>query len=143
MSSGSLQDTCGLQETDYWGRLKALRLQSLQRRRERYIIIHVWKLLHEKVPNDINMEFYYTGRLGWRARLPKLYGRAKTSAKTLYDASFAVQGAKFGTHYRKMSTPRITLIHSKCTWPNSWAEYLISPPQLATGHQITTPLLTG
>ena len=85
---------CGLQETDYWGRLKALRLQSLQRRRERYIIIHVWKLLHEKVPNDINMEFYYTGRLGWRARLPKLYGRAKTSAKTLYDASFAVQGAK-------------------------------------------------
>jgi hypothetical protein len=40
------------------------------------------------------MEFYYTGRLEWRARLPKLYGRAKTSAKTLYDASFAVQGAK-------------------------------------------------
>ena len=35
-----------------------------------------------------------TLRLGWRARLPKLYGRAKTSAKTLYDASFAVQGAK-------------------------------------------------
>ena len=85
---------CGLQDTDYWGRLKALRLQSLQRRRERYIIIHVWKLLHNKVPNDIGMEFSYNERLGRRAKLPKLYGRAKTSVKTLYDASFAFLGPK-------------------------------------------------
>ena len=84
---------CGLQDTDYWGRLKTLKLQSLQRRRERFVIIHVWKLLYKKVPNDINMEFYYNERLGWKTRLPKLYGRAKTSAKTLYDASFAVFGA--------------------------------------------------
>ena len=83
---------CGLQDTDYWGRLKALRLQSLLRRRERYIIIHVRKLLHNKVPNDIGMEFSYNERLGRRAKLQKLYGRAKTSSKTLYDASFAFTG---------------------------------------------------
>ena len=85
---------CGLQDTDYWGRLKALKLQSLQRRRERFVIIHVWKLLYKKVPNDINMEFNYNERLGWKTRLPKLYGRTKTSTKTLYDASFSVLGAK-------------------------------------------------
>ena len=54
----------------------------------------MWKLLYKKVPNDINMEFKYNERLGWKTRLPKLYGRAKTSAKTLYDASFAVLRAK-------------------------------------------------
>ena len=40
------------------------------------------------------MEFSYNERLGWKAKLPKLHGRAKSSAKTLYDASFAVTGAK-------------------------------------------------
>ena len=85
---------CDLQITYYWERLKVLCLQSLQRSRERLIIIHVWKLLNNKVPNDISMEFYYNDRLGWKTKLPKLYGRAKPSAKTIYDASFAVIGAK-------------------------------------------------
>ena len=29
---------------DYWERLKYLRIQSLQRRRERFMIIHLWKV---------------------------------------------------------------------------------------------------
>ncbi|XP_076058789.1 uncharacterized protein LOC143035751 [Oratosquilla oratoria] len=41
----------GLQELNYWERLKELQLFSLQRRRERYIIIYVWKVLEKKVPN--------------------------------------------------------------------------------------------
>ena len=57
-----------------------LGLQSLKRRRERLIIIHVWKLLSNKVPNDISMEFYYNDRLGWKTKLPKLYGRANASS---------------------------------------------------------------
>jgi len=84
----------GMGDADYWERLKRLKLQSLQRRRERYIVIHVWKLLNNKVPNDIEMEFYYRERLGWRARLPKFVSRARQSSKTLYDASFAVNGPK-------------------------------------------------
>ena len=34
----------GCRELPYWERLKYLRIQSLQRRRERYIIIHTWKI---------------------------------------------------------------------------------------------------
>ena len=84
----------GMQNADNWMTLKKLKLQSLQRRRERYIIIHVWKLLHNLVPNDLNVEFYYRERQGWRARVPKFFGRARQSSKTLYDASFAVNGPK-------------------------------------------------
>ena len=34
----------GLQDKDYWSRLQTLKLMSLQRRRERYIILHMWKI---------------------------------------------------------------------------------------------------
>ena len=34
----------GMDNLDYWQRLSSLRLYSLQRRRERYIIIHSWKI---------------------------------------------------------------------------------------------------
>ena len=42
----------------YWDRLKKLHILSLQRRRERYSIIHVWKIYHGEAPNDSEMEFY-------------------------------------------------------------------------------------
>ena len=83
-----------LNDMSYWDRLKALGLQSLQRRRERYIIIHVWKMLNNITPNDIKMEFHCHLRLGWRAKLPTHNRKATHAAKTLYDSSFAVLGAK-------------------------------------------------
>ena len=39
---------------DYWSRLKALNINSLERRRERYLIIYVWKILEGLVPNISN-----------------------------------------------------------------------------------------
>ena len=47
----------GSRELIYWNRLKRLRIMSLQRIRERYCIIHVWKILDGYAPNDIGMEF--------------------------------------------------------------------------------------
>ena len=83
-----------VKDKTYWDRLKILGLHSLQRRRERYIIIHAWKIHNNLAPNDINMEFYHHPRLGWRAKLPKLDSKATQAAKTLLDSSFAVHGAK-------------------------------------------------
>ena len=62
----------GCQDLCYWDRLKTLGLMSLQRRRERYIIIHVWKTLHELAPNDIGIIFYVHIRLGTHCRIPPL-----------------------------------------------------------------------
>ena len=62
----------GCQDLCYWDRLKRLGLMSLQRRRERYIIIHVWKTLHELAPNYIGILFYEHIRLGTRCRIPPL-----------------------------------------------------------------------
>ena len=43
-----IKGACSL---SYWDQLKKLKLYSLERRRERYIIIYVWKILENFVPN--------------------------------------------------------------------------------------------
>ena len=99
----------GMEGADYWERLSRLKLQSLQRRRERYIIIHMWKLLHNLVPNDLNVEFYHRERLGWRARIPVLFKRSRQSSKTIFDASFAVNGPKLWNILPKSVNSAVTL----------------------------------
>jgi hypothetical protein len=55
----------GYQSLSYSDRLKSLRLFSLQRRRERYMIIYVWKIFEEIVPQFSNpMIFTLSGRRG-------------------------------------------------------------------------------
>ena len=41
----------GMKDLSYPERLCALKLYSLQRRRDRYIIIHMWKIVEKLVPN--------------------------------------------------------------------------------------------
>ena len=44
-------------ELDYWDciKIKKLHLVSLQRGRERYTIIHTWKILQNKAPNSTGL----------------------------------------------------------------------------------------
>ena len=84
----------GLQEHDYWDRLRQLKLLSLQRRRERYSIIQVWKIKNGLAPNGISMEFYDSNRLGVRVKVPRYNYKAQTSVSSAYDDSFGVKGAR-------------------------------------------------
>ena len=47
----------GMSELNYWQRLQKLSLMSLQKRRERYIILHTWKILNKKTSNDLHVQF--------------------------------------------------------------------------------------
>ncbi|KAL5255606.1 hypothetical protein ACHWQZ_G010992 [Mnemiopsis leidyi] len=81
----------GFKDTNYWDRLKELNLCSLQRRRERYMIIHVWKILQGICPNDIGMVFRNNPRLGIKIVLPSLSKKASALAMSYYDSSFSVR----------------------------------------------------
>ena len=81
-------------DLDYWQRLKRLKLMSLQRRRERYIIIHTWKIINSMAPNDIKMSFKLHQRRGIKVKLPALNLKAQKSVITMYDNSFGVHAAK-------------------------------------------------
>ena len=67
---------------------------SLQRRRERYILIHMWKLLHGHTSNDLGITFYSRSRLGTQAAIPPLSNSSSCKYQSLYDSSFAVLGPK-------------------------------------------------
>ena len=54
----------GYKALSYWERLKQLGLYSLQRRRERYMIILVWKIYYEVIPNSVNISFQHSERRG-------------------------------------------------------------------------------
>ena len=84
----------GMSDFDYWDRLKKLNLMSLQRRRERYSIIHLWKMQNDKAPNNIGLEFYTSLRLGIRIAIPKFNHVAQTSYSTAYDNSFGIKAAR-------------------------------------------------
>ena len=84
----------GLQDQNYWTRLQTLKLMSLLRRRKRYIILHMWKIMHKVSPNDINIEFKPPGRLGIKAKVPSIVKSCLRRHQTLYDGSFTVQGPR-------------------------------------------------
>ena len=84
----------GLQHLNYWERLAHLKLMSLQRRRERYVILMMWKILHKVVPNCCDIKFKMTPRNGIIAVIPPLAKSSTLRNQTLYDRSFAVQGPK-------------------------------------------------
>jgi retron-type reverse transcriptase len=84
----------GMSDLSYWERLSALKLQSLQRRRERYIIIHTWKTIVGYVPNDLNMQFVVNKRYGLQVAVPALNKTASAKAKTCYDRSFHTKAAQ-------------------------------------------------
>lgn len=82
----------GMENLTYWDRLNSLGLYSLQRRRERYDIIHLWKIQQELIPNDLDLEFYYKERQGWKCRRKIIQTRQRKLA-TIHHNSFTSRAA--------------------------------------------------
>ena len=79
-----------IQHLHYWDRLSKLKLMSLQRRRERYSILHLHKVIHNKVTSDLNITTNYSERRGLCVNVPPILRCTKAKYQTLYDASFTV-----------------------------------------------------
>ena len=89
-----IRKIAGLKDMDYWDRLKKLKMMSLQRRRERYCIIQVWKIINGHAPNDVQMQFKTHSRRGIKALIPKINTKAQISVRSDYDSSFGVRAAQ-------------------------------------------------
>ena len=78
---------------DYWERLDSFKLYSLQRRRERYRIIYIWKILENLVPNigADKIQSRCSIRHGRTCILPpRPSNNAPTYIKRLLEGSFCV-----------------------------------------------------
>ena len=84
----------GIEHLTYPEQLKKLKFYSLERRRERYLIIYLWKMMENLVPKCIDLKRRNGGRNGRSFRLPLLCRTASTRLKTIRDGSFFVQSVK-------------------------------------------------
>ena len=81
---------------NYWDRLKSLKLYSLERRRERYIIIYTWKILNSLVPNftsdSSKITAHWSDRHGLKCKIPPVKNRGSIGSKR--DNFLSVKGPK-------------------------------------------------
>ena len=90
---------------------------SLQRRRERYVILHLWKIWQGAVHNDLDIQFYDHTRLGTRCKIPDIKRNSTTLSRSIYDHSFAVRGPKLWNAIPKniKCAPSFEVFKSKLT----------------------------
>lgn len=87
----------GTQGMTYWDRLAYLKLFSVERRHERYIIIYMFKIKYGIVPN-VNIEFRNNPRTGIYATIPQVKSSAPSFIKRMkYEAFSSVGPRLFNT----------------------------------------------
>ena len=86
----------GQRGEDYWTRLSPLHLYSLERRRERYRIIYVWKILEGLVPNlEVNeIRCTESSRNGRMCIIPSMAKRTSTHLTNMREGSFCIDGTR-------------------------------------------------
>ena len=78
---------------NYWDRLKQLDIMSLQRRKEKLVILHTSKIKNKFVPNDLKLEFKRNDRTSAVKAILKPMPRIKGSLLTSYENSFIILSA--------------------------------------------------
>ena len=81
-----------MEDFNYWERLEQLNLFSMQRRRERYICIMMFKIYHGFVPNNLKLSFYNSSRYGPKCRRKTLISK-NHRINTIRCSSFSDIGA--------------------------------------------------
>ena len=84
-----------MRHLDYWAQLKKLRLYSLERRRERYIMIYIWRILENQVPDITSGKIFSInegGRLGRKSSFPPISNNAPSEIKKIRYASLSMKG---------------------------------------------------
>ena len=88
-----IQGLSGCNRPNYWERLKILALYSLERRRERYRILYVWKALRGFVP-DPGFTVTQNPRTGHHIKVPKQNSCSPAWVKNLQRRTVLYRGAQ-------------------------------------------------
>ena len=86
----------GMSSLNYWDQLRHLRLQSLERRRERYQIIYTWRIIEGQVPNfdSTPIKVTLSDRRGRSCVLPSIASTASHRIKSIRFASLPHKGPR-------------------------------------------------
>ena len=87
-----------LRQLSYWQQLEKLKLYSQERRRERYIIIYIWKILEGQVPCLTSIDGNPKVKCKWHTRrgreciIPPVNRNAPRNIQAMKHASLPVRG---------------------------------------------------
>ena len=82
-----------LQGKDYWDRLETLHMFSQERRRERYQIIFIWKIL-QGLTQGYSVKTLTSPRRGRLVEIPPYQRQAPAAVRKARESSLSVKGAK-------------------------------------------------
>ena len=120
----------GLEDCNYWERLKLLRMYSQERRRERYRIIFVWKVLQGHV-QGYTLSSFVSPRRGRLLHVAQYHRQAPAAVRQAKEASLLVQGARLFNllprHIRDVSTGTIEQFKGLL---DSWLENIPDQPTI-------------
>ena len=89
----------GIQHLTYWQQLKQLSMYSLERRRERYSIIYIWKIMEGQFPNfshldHAGIQVVWHPRRGRNCIVPRVNLRSSRYYQNIRYASFGIRGPR-------------------------------------------------
>ena len=118
----------GLAELGYWERLQTLRLYSQERRRERYRIIFIWKVLQGHV-QGYHITSHKNPRRGRIVEPAKYPSHAPAPVRNAREASLTVHGAKLFNlvprEIRDISTGTVDMFKGRL---DAWLESIPDQP---------------
>ena len=88
-----ISKVAGLQGMDHWARLKSLHLYSLERRRERYMIVFIWKI-GQGLVKGYEISFSESDRRGRMATPKAIVRTAPAHVRNARQASLGVKGCR-------------------------------------------------
>ena len=111
----------GMDDLNYWQRLEVLNMYSLERRRERFLIIYMWRVVNGLSPEiegsqETELRVLDGGQRGKRCELPKTDKRSQLAVQTQLEGSLSVQGVRlFNSLPRELREIPLPL---RDTWTN-------------------------
>ena len=83
----------GMRDLDYYQRLKLLKIYSCERRRDRYALLYIFKILQRRVPNP-GLSYKWSGRRGKVLKSPPVLSSRASRASTLQHYSFTHRASR-------------------------------------------------
>ena len=116
-----------MEDLDYWSRLKELGVMSLQRRREKLIIILLWKIKNNMIQNDIGIEFKFNERNSQIKAVIKPMAKLRGRVQSSFEQSFIIKSAKIWNKLPPKLT-EISLLNSFKTKLDKYLSFIPDEP---------------
>ena len=130
----------GCEEMTYWQRLHHLGLYSLQRRRERYKVLYLWKLYHGLLPNHLNLVFKPSARRGPYVERPLGKAKLKSVNSKIFNSCSSTAVSLFNA-VPKVVKEQLTLEGAKRELDKFLSKIPDEPPLKGYGAQNTNSIL--